>query len=89
MNCDQQIVLFKIVKESVNISLDKHAPLEKRYVKANQSPFTNKKLSEEIMKSSLLRSKFLNTKSDIDRKAYNKKRNYRCQSSKKCEKEFL
>ena len=76
MNCDQQIVLFKIVKESVNISLDKHAPLEKRYVKANQSPFTNKKLSEEIMKSSLLRSKFLNTKSDIDRKAYNKQRNY-------------
>ena len=89
MSCDQQIVLFKIVKESVNISLDKHAPLEKRYVKANQSPFMNTKLSKEIMKSSLLRNRFLNTKSDIDRKAYHKKRNCRCQSSKKCEKEFL
>ena len=36
----------------------------------------NKKLSKEIMKRSRLRNKFLNTKSDIDRKAYNKQRNY-------------
>ena len=74
--CDQQNVPFKILKESVNITLDKHAPLKKRYVRANQSPFMNKKLSKEIMKRSRLRNKFLNTKSDIDRKAYNKQRNY-------------
>ena len=74
--CDQQNVPFKILKESVNISLDKHVPLKKRYVRANQSPFMNKKLSKEIMKRSCLRNKFLNTKSDIDRKAYNKQRNY-------------
>ena len=74
--CDQQNVPFKILKESVNITLDKHAPLKERYVRANQSPFMNKKLSKEIMKSSRLRNKFLNTKSDIDRKAYNKQRNY-------------
>ena len=36
----------------------------------------NKKLSKEIMKKSRLRNKFLNTKSDIDRKAYNKQHNY-------------
>ena len=36
----------------------------------------NKKLSKEIMKRSRLRNKFLNTKSDIDRKAYNKQHNY-------------
>ena len=36
----------------------------------------NKKLSKEIMKRSRLRNKFLNTKSDIDRKAYNKQRKY-------------
>ena len=74
--CDQQNVPFKILKESVNITLEKHAPLKKRYVRANQSPFMNKKLSKEIMKRSRLRNKFLNTKSDIDRKAYNKQRNY-------------
>ena len=31
--------------------------------------------NKEIMKRSRLRNKFLNTKSDIDRKAYNKQRN--------------
>ena len=74
--CDQQNVLLKILKESVNITREKHAPLKKIYVRANQSPFMNKKLNKEIMKWSRLRNKFLNTKSDIDRKAYNKQRNY-------------
>ena len=74
--CNQQNVPFKILKESVNITLHKHAPLKKRYVRANQSHFMNKKLSKEIMKRSRLRKKFLNTKSDIDRKAYNKQGNY-------------
>ena len=36
----------------------------------------NKKLGKEIMKMSRLRNKSLNTKSDIDRKSYNKQRNY-------------
>ena len=67
---------LKILKESVNITLDKHAPLKKRYVRANQSPFMNKKWSKEIMKRSRLRNKFLNIKSDTDRNAYNKQRNY-------------
>ena len=74
--CNQQNVPFKILKESVNITLDKYAPLKKRYVRANQSPFMNKKMSKEIMKRSCLRNKFLNTKSDIARKACIKQRNY-------------
>ena len=36
----------------------------------------NKKLSKEIMKRSRLRYKFLNTRSDIDQKRYNKQRSY-------------
>ena len=72
--CNQQNVPFKILKESGNVTLDKHALLKKRYVRANQSAFMNKKLSKEIKKRSRLRNKFLNTKSDIDRKAYNKQR---------------
>ena len=74
--CDQQNVPFKMLKQSVNISLDKYAPLKKRYVRANQSPFINRKLNKEIMKMSRLRNKFLNTKSDIGRKAYKKQHNY-------------
>ena len=37
--------------------------------------FINIKINKEIMKRSRLRNKFLNTESDIDRKAYNKQRN--------------
>ena len=74
--CNQQNVPFKILKESVNITLGKYAPLKKRDVKANQSRFMNKILSKEIMKRSRLRNKFLNTKSGIDRTASNKQCNY-------------
>ena len=63
-------------KETVNIILEKHAPTKKKYVRANQAPFITKTLSKEIMKRSHLRNKFLNIKSDIDRKAYNKQHNY-------------
>ena len=56
----------------VNATLEKHAPSQTRYTRANQVPYMNKKLSKEIMKTSRLRNKFLNTKSNLDRKAYNK-----------------
>ena len=65
-----------LFKETVNIILEKHAPTKKKYVRANQAPFITKTLSKEIMKRSSLRNKFLNTKIDIDRKVYNKQRNY-------------
>ena len=43
---------------------------------------------KEIMKRSRLRNKFLNTRSDLDRKAYNKQRNYVVSLSRK-EKKIL
>ena len=48
----------------------------------------NTKLSKEIMKRSCLRNKFLITKSDLDRKAYNKQRNYVVSLMRKEKKEF-
>ena len=48
---------------------------KQHYVRANQALSLNKTINKEIMKKSRLRNKFLNTKSDIDRKAYNKQRN--------------
>ena len=55
---------------------NEHAPLKKRYVRANQAPFMNEKLSKEIVTRSCLNNKFLKTKTDANRKAYNKQRNY-------------
>ena len=43
---------------------------------------------KEIMKRSRLRNKFLNTRSDLDQKAYNKQRNYVVSLSRK-EKKIL
>ena len=66
---------FRTFKNVIDHSLKKHAPLKKRYVRANQAPFMNKKINKEIMKRSRLRNKFLKSKTDVDRRAYNKQRN--------------
>lgn len=68
-------VLLKNSK-NVNVSLKKHTPLKKRYVRSNQAPFVNKTITKEIKKQPHLRNKFLNIKSEIDRKAYKKQHNY-------------
>ena len=71
-NNDLEFDLFKVAP---NEAIQKrHAPIKKRYVRANQAPFMNKTKYKEIMKRSRLRNKFLNTKSSIDRKAFIKQR---------------
>ena len=56
-------------------TLNKHAPLKHKYVRANQAPYMNKNLHKAVMNRSRLRNKFLKTKSVADRKEYNKQRN--------------
>ena len=68
---------FDQFKTALDEAIQRHASIKMRHVRANQAPFINKKISKEIMKRSRLRNKFLNTKSDIDRKAYNsEKKNF-------------
>ena len=57
-------------------------------VKLDTDSFITKTLSKEIMKRSRLRNKFLNTKSDIDRKVYEKQRNYVVSLLRKEKKDF-
>ena len=66
---------FDRFKAAVDKTIQRHAPIKKWSVRGNQAPFINKKTNKEIMKRSRLRNKFLNTKSDINSKAYNKQRN--------------
>ena len=73
---NEETIPFEALRKSVNVTLEKHAPIRRRYARANQALYMNKRISKEIMKRSRLRNKFLNTRSDIDRKAYNKQRNY-------------
>ena len=72
---NNEFLNFESFKRIVDKTLDKYAPIKKLYVRKNQAPFMNKRINKEIMKRSRLRNKFLNTKSDIDKRAYNKQRN--------------
>ena len=55
--------------------LNKHAPLKKRYVRANDCPFVTKALRKEHMKRSRLRNKYLKDKSEESSIAYKRQRN--------------
>ena len=74
-NCASEKNL-KCFKETVFCIFNKHAPIKRKYVSANETPFMTKELHKAIMKRSRLRNKFLKTKSITDRKNYNVRRNY-------------
>ena len=63
------------------IILNKHAPLKKKYIRANNSPFMNKTFCKAIMSRSKLRNKYLILKTAEAHEAYKKQRNY-CQNQK-------
>ena len=55
-SCNEKTIPYSKLRESVNVTLEKHAPSKTRYVRANQAPYMNKKLSRETMKRSRLRN---------------------------------
>ena len=68
MTSENNDLEFDRFKTALDEAIQRHAPIKKRYVRANQAPFINKKIKKETMKRSRLRNKFLNTKIDIDRR---------------------
>ena len=68
--------------------LNKHAPLKKRYIRANNSPFMNSMLCKAIMVRSKLRNIYLKSKTIDSREAYKKQRNYCVSLLRKTKKEF-
>ena len=69
-------ISFGTFKSTTDNILQKHAPIKKRYVRANQASFMNSKTQKEVMRRAHLRYKFIDSKTDADRIAYNKQRNY-------------
>ena len=70
-NKDLEFDRFKAV---LHEAIQRHAPIKKWCLWANQASSVNKKINKETMKRSCLRKNFLDSKSDIDRKVYNKQR---------------
>ena len=59
---DSDLINFKDLQYTLQRALDKHAPLKKRYVRANQQNFMDKELNQAIMVRSKLRNKYLKSK---------------------------
>ena len=69
-------ILFGTFKSIVDNILQKHAPIKNRYVRANQASLRSSKMHKEIVRKTRLRNKFIDSKTEADRIAYNKKPNY-------------
>ena len=67
--------IYESFASSSNKILDNHAPLKKKYVRSNHSPFMKKSLSIAIMVSARLRDIFLKKRSEENKIICNKQRN--------------
>ena len=56
--------------------LNKHAPLRKKFLRANHAPYIAKTLRKAIMRRSQLETKYLKTKIQTDLKLYKKHKNF-------------
>ena len=56
MTSEKNDLEFDRFKTALDKAIQSHASIKKRYVRANQAPFINKKISKEIMKRSGLRN---------------------------------
>ena len=66
---------LKHFKETCLSVVNTIAPLKSRFIRANQAPFINKEIQRGVMVKSKLRKKFLKSRSESDKKAFNKQRN--------------
>ena len=49
MTSENNDLEFDRLKTALDEAIQRHAPIKKRYVRANQAPFINKKINKEIM----------------------------------------
>ena len=56
--------------------LNKHAPLKKKYLRANHAPYITKSLRKAIMRRSQLETKYFKTKAQTNLKLYKKHKNF-------------
>ena len=68
--------------------LEKHAPLKKKFIRANQAPYMTKALRKSIMKRSELETKFHRSKTLSSQKAFKKQKNFVSKLYKKERKKF-
>ena len=68
--------------------LNKHAPLKKKFVRSNETPYVTKLLRKAIMKRSELATRFHKTKKLLDQRAFKKQKNFVSRLYKKERRKF-
>ena len=69
--------------------LNKHAPMEKKFIRGNNAPFMNKTLSQAFMHRSKLKNKYNKCPTEQNKLSYNLQRNYCVSLFKKKRKENI
>ena len=82
LNCEQ-------FEETIMKTLNQHAPLKKKVLRANNAPYITKKLRKAIMKRSQLEKIYLKNLTDKTLKLYKKQKNYVSRFYKKERKIFF
>ena len=72
-NVDQSYFQFQVTFLRV---LEKHAPMKKKVLRANDKPFMTKILRQAIMRRSNLRNKYLKIRTEDSLKEFKKQKNY-------------
>ena len=88
LQCLSEYPTYEIFESIFIETLNKHAPLKGKFVRANNSPFMNKALIKAIMKRSRLKNKFNKNPNDINGSNYKKQRNYCVNLLRRVKKEY-
>ena len=70
------ITCYDTFENTFKETLDNHAPIKTKNVRANNAPFMNKQLSKAIMNRSRLKNKFHKNPNVINESRYEQQRNY-------------
>ena len=63
---------YHIFETTIKETLNKHAPIKQKMMRANNAPFMNKELCKAIMYRSRFRNKFLKNPNEINEYRYKK-----------------
>ena len=70
-------------------TLETHAPIKEKIVRANNAPFMNKRLSKAIMTRTRLRNKYKNNPTNENEIIFKKQRNYCVKLSRQSKKNII
>ena len=62
------VLVATMYKSTIFNIFNRHVPIKKKYIRANEAPFMSKELHKAIMKRSRLRNIFLKHRTDTNKK---------------------